>query len=70
MITVQAVDSSGEDTDHLHSIVIKLGGSGADFSIEGLLESSMARPWKFYDQIWKPSTSTGRIRRPRVPIER
>ena len=38
VITVQAVDSSGEDTDHLHSIVVKLGGSGADFSIEGLLE--------------------------------
>ena len=38
MITVQAVDNSGEDTDHLHSIVVKLGGSGAEFSIEGLLE--------------------------------
>ena len=38
MITVQAVDSSGEDTDHLYSIVVKLGGSGADFNIEGLLE--------------------------------
>ena len=38
VITVQAVDSSGEDIDHLHSIVVKLGGSGADFSIEGLLE--------------------------------
>ena len=38
VIVVQAVDSSGEDTDHLHSIVVKLSGSGADFSIEGLLE--------------------------------
>ena len=38
VIMVQAVDSSGEDTHHLHSIVVKLGGSGADFSIEGLLE--------------------------------
>ena len=38
VIMVQAVDNSGEDTNHLHSIVIKLGGSGADFSIEGVLE--------------------------------
>ena len=37
-ITVQAVDSSGKDTNHLHSIIVKLGGSGADFSIEGVLE--------------------------------
>ena len=38
VITVQVVDSSGEDTDHLHSIVVKLGGSSADFNIEGVLE--------------------------------
>ena len=38
MITMQAVDSSREDMNHLHSIVIKLGGSGSDFDIEGLLE--------------------------------
>ena len=35
---LQAVDSSGKDMNHLHSIVVKLGGSGADFDIEGLLE--------------------------------
>ena len=38
VITMQAIDSSGKDTNHLHSIVVKLGGSRADFSIEGLLE--------------------------------
>ena len=37
MIMLQAIDSSGEDTNHFHSIVVKLGGSRANFDIEGLL---------------------------------
>ena len=37
VITVQAVGSRGEDTDHLHSIVVKIGGDGAEFNIDGLL---------------------------------
>ena len=37
-MTLQAVDSSGEDTNHLHSVVVKIGGNGADFNIEGLLQ--------------------------------
>ena len=37
MVTLQAVDSSGEDTTHLHSVVVKIGGNGADFDIEGLI---------------------------------
>ena len=38
VITVQAVGSRGEDTDHLHSIVVKIGGDGAEFNIDGLLQ--------------------------------
>ena len=33
------MDSSREDTNHLHSVVVKIGGNGADFDIEGLLET-------------------------------
>ena len=39
VITVQAVGSCGEDTDHLHSIVVKIGGDGAEFNIDGLLQT-------------------------------
>ena len=39
MITVQAVGSHGEDTDHLHSIVVKISGDGAEFNIDGLLQT-------------------------------
>ena len=38
VITLQAVDNNGEDTNHLHSIVVKIGGSRADFDIERLLQ--------------------------------
>ena len=38
-MTLQAVDNSGEDTNHLHSVVVKIGGYGADFDIEGLLQT-------------------------------
>ena len=33
------MDSSGEDTNHLYSVVVKIGGNGDDFDIEGLLET-------------------------------
>ena len=33
------MDNSGEDTNHLHSVVVKIGGNGADFDIEGLLQT-------------------------------
>ena len=39
VITVQAVGSRGEDTNHLHSIVVKIGGDGAEFNIDGLLQT-------------------------------
>ena len=39
VITVQAVGSRGEDTYHLHSIVVKIGGDGAEFNIDGLLQT-------------------------------
>ena len=39
VITLQAVGSGGEDTDHLHSIVVKIGGNGADFDIDELLQT-------------------------------
>ena len=39
VVTLQAVDSSGEDTNHLHSVVVKIGSNGADFDIEGLLQT-------------------------------
>ena len=39
MITLQVVSSSGEDTNHLHSIVVKIGGIGAAFNIDGLLQT-------------------------------
>ena len=38
VVMLQAVDSSGEDTNHLHSVVVKIGGNGADFDIDGLLQ--------------------------------
>ena len=38
-MTLQAVDGSGEDTNHLHSVVVKIDGDGADFDIEGLLQT-------------------------------
>ena len=38
VITLQAVSSSGEDTDHLHLIVVKIGEIGAAFDIDGLLQ--------------------------------
>ena len=70
VIMVQAVDNSGEDTDHLHSIVVKLGGSGADFSIEGLLEklhgTSLEVLQPDLEAKYVPWTYTS----PRVPIER
>ena len=37
VVMLQAVDSCGEDTNHLHSVVVKIGGNGADFDIDGLL---------------------------------
>ena len=37
VVKLQSVDSSGEDTNHLHSVVVKIGGNGADFDIDGLL---------------------------------
>ena len=39
VVTLQAMDNSGEDTNHLHSVVVKIGGNGADFDIEGLLQT-------------------------------
>ena len=39
VITLQAVGSVGEDTDHLHSIVVKIGGNGVEFNIDGLLQT-------------------------------
>ena len=39
VITLQAVGSSGEDIDHLHSIVVKIGGNGAAFDIDGLFQT-------------------------------
>ena len=33
------MDSSGEDTNHLHSVVVKINGNGADFDIDGLLQT-------------------------------
>ena len=38
VVTLQAVDNSGEDTNHLHSVVVKISGNGVDFDIEGLLQ--------------------------------
>ena len=38
VIIVQAVGSGREDTDHLHSIVVKIGGNEAEFNIDGLLQ--------------------------------
>ena len=39
MITLQAVGSRGEDTDHLHLIVVKISGDEAEFNIDGLLQT-------------------------------
>ena len=33
------MDNSGEDTNHLHSVVVKIGGNGANFDIDGLLQT-------------------------------
>ena len=32
-------NNHGEDTNHLHSVVVKIGGNGAEFDIEGLLKT-------------------------------
>ena len=38
IITLQAVDNNGEDTKHLHSIIVKIGGHNTNFDIDGLLD--------------------------------
>ena len=59
---LQAVDSSGEDTNHLHSVVVKIGGDGADFDIEGLLQTldgtSMEVLWPELEAKYAPWTYT------------
>ena len=39
VITLQAVDSDGADTEHIHSIVVKIGEGVAAFDINGLLDT-------------------------------
>ena len=39
VITLQAVDTKGEDTPHIHSIVAKIGNGVARFDINGLLDT-------------------------------
>ena len=39
VITLQAVDSNGADTEHIHSIVVKIGEGVAAFDINGLLDT-------------------------------
>ena len=39
VITLQAVDSDGVDTEHIHSIVVKIGKGVAAFDINGLLDT-------------------------------
>ena len=39
VITLQAVDAMGEDTLHIHSIVVKIGDGVAAFDIKRLLDS-------------------------------
>ena len=39
VITLQAVDSDGADTKHIHSIVVKIGEGVAAFDINGLLDT-------------------------------
>ena len=56
------MDSSGEDTNHLHSIVVKIRGNGADFDIEGLLQTldgtSMEVLWPELEAKYAPWTYT------------
>ena len=33
------MDNNGEDIEHLHSVIVKIGGHGADFDIDGLLDT-------------------------------
>ena len=60
VVTLQAVDSSGEDTNHLHSIVVKIGRNGANF--EGLLQTldgtSMEVLWPKLEAKYAPWTYT------------
>ena len=44
VITLQAVDSGGEDTNPLYSTVVKIGGNRADFDIDGLLQTLDGTP--------------------------
>ena len=39
VITLQAVDSDGADTEHIHSIVVRIGEGVAAFDINGLLDT-------------------------------
>ena len=39
VITLQAVDSDGADTEHIHSIVVRIGEGVAAFDIIGLLDT-------------------------------
>ena len=39
VITLQAVDSDGADTEHIHSIVVKIGEGVATFDFNGLLDT-------------------------------
>ena len=39
VITLQAIDARGEDTPHIHSIVVKIGKGVVVFDINGLLDT-------------------------------
>ena len=39
LITLQVVDARGEDTPHIHSIIVKIGDSVVAFDINGLLDT-------------------------------
>ena len=39
VITLQAIDSDGADTEHIHSIVVKIGEGVVAFDINGLLDT-------------------------------
>ena len=44
VITLQAIDARGEDTPHIHSIVVKIGNGVATFDINGLLDTLIGTP--------------------------
>ena len=39
VITLQAMDNNGEDTEHLYSVIVEIGGCGTNFDIDGLLDT-------------------------------